>query len=148
MGQRSPQAPQVHEGRGVQEVGDAAGIHIRVPLHLPGQLALVVPGPGEQAPPGVGQLELGRSFGILIALRTVKTNGLYSLVRHPMYGTDILLRIGFVVGHFNLFTIFLFVISTGAYIARAMLEEQFLLQDEAYQEYVRRVKYRFIPFVF
>lgn len=93
-------------------------------------------------------LNIGRSFGILIALRTVKTNGLYRLVRHPMYGTDILLRIGFLVGHCNLFTIFLFIISTGAYVARAMLEEKFLLQDEAYQEYVSRVKYRFIPFIF
>ena len=93
-------------------------------------------------------LNLGRSFGILIALRQVKTGGLYSIIRHPMYGTDILLRIGFVVGHFNLFTIFLFTISTGAYVTRAMLEERFLLQDEAYQDYVGRVKYRFIPFVF
>jgi len=93
-------------------------------------------------------LNLGRSFGILIALRKVKTNGLYRIVRHPMYATDILLRIGFLVGHFNLFTLFLFAVSTGAYVVRAMLEEKFLLQDETYQEYVSRVKYRFIPLVF
>jgi protein-S-isoprenylcysteine O-methyltransferase Ste14 len=37
---------------------------------------------------------LGKSFGILIAVREVKSSGIYSIVRHPMYATDILLRIG------------------------------------------------------
>lgn len=40
-------------------------------------------------------VNLGRSFGILIAVRRVKTHWLYALVRHPMYATDILLRVGF-----------------------------------------------------
>lgn len=93
-------------------------------------------------------LNLGRSFGILIALRKVKTGGLYSFVRHPMYGTDIMLRIGFLISHFTPFTIFLFTFSTGAYIYRAILEERFLKQDPEYKIYMEKVKYRFIPFVF
>lgn len=91
---------------------------------------------------------LGRSFGILIALRKVKTGGLYSFVRHPMYGTDIMLRIGFMISHFNPLTLFLFIISTGAYVYRAILEERFLKQDIEYAEYMKKVKYRFIPFIF
>jgi protein-S-isoprenylcysteine O-methyltransferase Ste14 len=93
-------------------------------------------------------LNLGRSFGILIAFRELKSHGLYGVVRHPMYGTDVLLRIGFLISHTNLFTVMAFMVSTGCYVYRALLEEQFLVQQPEYREYMRRVKYRFIPFVF
>jgi len=39
-------------------------------------------------------LNLGRSFGILIAARRIRTDWLYSVVRHPMYLTDIVWRWG------------------------------------------------------
>ena len=90
-------------------------------------------------------LNLGRSFGILIALRKVETRFLYSVVRHPMYGTDILLRIGFLVSHLSPFTAALFVLSTGCYVLRALSEERFLSSDPAYREYMQRVRWRFIP---
>ncbi len=99
---------------------------------------------------GITLLNLGRSFGILIALREVRTSGLYSIVRHPMYGTDILLRIGFLVSHLNPFTCAVFLLSTACYVYRAILEERFILSrlDSGYEEYMRRVKYRFIPYIF
>jgi protein-S-isoprenylcysteine O-methyltransferase Ste14 len=93
-------------------------------------------------------INLGRSFGILIAFRKLKTNGLYSIVRHPMYGTDILLRIGFIISHITVFSIIAFIVSTACYIYRAMLEEKFLSTQSNYGEYMKKVKYRFIPFVF
>jgi len=93
-------------------------------------------------------LNLGRSFGILIAFRGLKSRGLYRTVRHPMYATDILLRIGFLISHTNLFTVVVFIASTGCYVYRALLEEWFLIQRPEYREYMQRVKYRFIPFVF
>ncbi|MBI5534883.1 MAG: hypothetical protein HY898_19305 [Deltaproteobacteria bacterium] len=93
-------------------------------------------------------LNLGRSFGILIALRKVRTGGLYSIVRHPMYGTDILLRVGFLVSHVTPLTVALFLVSSGCYVYRAMLEEKFLSQDPEYVEYMKRVRWRFIPFIF
>jgi protein-S-isoprenylcysteine O-methyltransferase Ste14 len=92
-------------------------------------------------------LNLGRSFGILIAFRGLKSDGLYRMVRHPMYATDILLRIGFLINHTNLFTVIVFIISTGCYVYRAILEERFLIRTPGYREYMQRVKYRFIPFV-
>jgi protein-S-isoprenylcysteine O-methyltransferase Ste14 len=91
---------------------------------------------------------LGRSFGILIAFREIKTQGLYRLVRHPMYGTDILLRIGMSISHFNTFTLTVFIVSTACYIYRALLEEQFLSHQPEYREYMKKVKYRFIPGIF
>lgn len=92
-------------------------------------------------------LNLGRSFGILIALRDIRTQGVYGLVRHPMYVTDILLRVGFLISHLNWLTSTLFVVSSACYVYRAILEERFLGRTSEYQEYMRRVKYRFIPFV-
>jgi protein-S-isoprenylcysteine O-methyltransferase Ste14 len=93
-------------------------------------------------------LNLGRSFGILIAFRELRSHGLYGLVRHPMYATDILLRVGFLISHFNLFTLVVFIVSAACYICRAVLEERFLTQRPEYLEYMNRVRYRFIPFVF
>jgi protein-S-isoprenylcysteine O-methyltransferase Ste14 len=90
-------------------------------------------------------LNLGRSFGVLIAVREVKIGGLYSLIRHPMYATDILLRLGFIISHFNAVSIMVFVASTGCYIFRAILEEKYLSHNTVYRQYMERVRYRFIP---
>ncbi len=93
-------------------------------------------------------LNLGKSFGILIALRKIKTGGLYSVIRHPMYFTDILIRIGFVISHTGLFTITVLIISSSAYVYRAYLEEKFLKQDKEYGIYIKKVKYRFLPYIY
>lgn len=88
---------------------------------------------------------LGRSFGILIARRRIKTSGVYRLVRHPMYASDILLRLGYLLTHFTWLTCVLFVLSTAAYLWRACLEEQFLSGDAEYRAYRLRVRYRLVP---
>jgi|GEM_PF-528983 len=93
-------------------------------------------------------VNLGKSFGVLIARRTIKTTGLYSLVRHPMYGSDILLRIGYVIAHCSPLTVTILALSSACYIYRALLEERFLAQQDEYRNYMRRVRYRFIPFLF
>jgi len=93
-------------------------------------------------------INLGKSFGVFIALREIKTGGLYSIIRHPMYFTDILLRVGYIISHFTSFTLSIFILSTSCYVYRAILEERFLLQDPAYQDYKKRVRYRLIPFIF
>ncbi|MDR2208958.1 MAG: isoprenylcysteine carboxylmethyltransferase family protein [Azoarcus sp.] len=94
-------------------------------------------------------LQLGKSFGVLIAIREVRTTGLYGLVRHPMYLSDIVMRLGYLLSHPVWPTIALFVASSACYVVRARLEERFLAeQDEAYVQYMKRVRYRFIPGVF
>jgi len=94
-------------------------------------------------------LQLGRSFGVLIAVRTLRTTGLYGWVRHPMYLSDIIMRLGYFLSHPTLFVGILFVASSVCYVVRAMLEERFWMeQDFAYTDYMQRVRYRFIPGVF
>lgn len=93
-------------------------------------------------------LNLGRSFGVLIALREVKTGGLYSIVRHPMYATDLLFRIGFAVSHVTVPTMVLLILTIAAYVYRALLEERFLTQAPEYREYMLKVKYRFVPYIY
>jgi protein-S-isoprenylcysteine O-methyltransferase Ste14 len=93
-------------------------------------------------------INLGRSFGVLIAFRKIESRGLYSVVRHPMYLSDILFRVGFIISHLNWLTSVLFVISSACYVYRALLEEKFLARQPEYKEYMGRVKYRFVPFVF
>lgn len=93
-------------------------------------------------------LNLGRSFGILVAARAIKTGGLYRVIRHPMYFTDILWRVGLILGNLSVYNAALFAVSTAAYVYRAVLEERFLGQFPEYREYRERVKYRFVPGVF
>jgi protein-S-isoprenylcysteine O-methyltransferase Ste14 len=93
-------------------------------------------------------LNLGRSFGVFIAFREIRTTGLYAIVRHPMYLTDILFRVGYLISHFTPFIVVAFVLSSACYVYRAFLEERFLSHRPEYVEYLRRVKYRFIPYVY
>ena len=91
---------------------------------------------------------LGRSFGILIAYRKIKTSFLYSIVRHPIYLTDILWKIGIVLKKPCWFNTAIFAVSVSCYVYRAILEEEFLSQQPEYREYMARVKFRFLPGIF
>ena len=93
-------------------------------------------------------LNLGRSFGVFMAFREIRTTGLYAIVRHPMYLTDILLRVGYLISHFTTFVVVIFILSSACYVYRAVLEERFLLNRPEYVEYLQKVKYRFIPYVY
>jgi protein-S-isoprenylcysteine O-methyltransferase Ste14 len=96
----------------------------------------------------VTMLNLGKSFGVFIAFRKIRTTGLYGIVRHPMYLTDILLRVGYLISHFTPFIVGAFVLSSACYVYRAILEERFLVNRPEYVEYLKNVKYRFIPYVY
>ena len=93
-------------------------------------------------------INLGRSFGILIAVRRIKTHGLYGIVRHPMYLTDILWRVAYFVGNPHWLNAVLLVGSSACYVWRALLEERFLSRYDDYRAYRQRVRYRFIPGLF
>ena len=94
----------------------------------------------------VALIQLGKSFGVLIAAREIRTTGIYAWVRHPMYLSDIVMRLGYCFSHPSWLNAALFLCSSTCYVIRAMLEEHFLSSREAaYADYMRRVRYRFIP---
>ena len=90
-------------------------------------------------------LNLGRAFGILVALRRIETRGLYRVVRHPMYATDLLLRVGLVLEVTTARNVAVALASAALYVWRARLEERFLAHEPAYRAYLARVRWRFVP---
>lgn len=80
--------------------------------------------------------------------QTVIDNGLYGVIRHPMYSATLLLFLSMplVLGSvpaFLLFLVYPFII-----VKRLKSEESFLAKElPGYPEYMQKVKYRLIPFV-
>jgi protein-S-isoprenylcysteine O-methyltransferase Ste14 len=74
--------------------------------------------------------------------------GLYGIVRHPMYSATLLLFLSMplVLGSLYSFLIFL---SYPLIIAKRIKDEEAFLSEEltGYREYMGRVKYRLIPFI-
>lgn len=96
----------------------------------------------------IAVLSLGRSFGIVAANRGVRTGGFYRFVRHPLYGSYIIGNLGFILGNPTLWNIALVIAALSCHYIRALAEERVLARDPAYQDYMSRVRYRFIPFIF
>jgi protein-S-isoprenylcysteine O-methyltransferase Ste14 len=90
-------------------------------------------------------LALRRSYDFLPALRGVSTGGLYRFVRHPMYTSALLTRFGYLIRHASVYNAAVFVVVLWLYDRRARIEEQTMLGDPRYQEYARRMRWRFVP---
>jgi protein-S-isoprenylcysteine O-methyltransferase Ste14/uncharacterized membrane protein (UPF0127 family) len=93
-------------------------------------------------------LSLGRSFGIVPANRKVVCSGMYRLIRHPMYISEIIFYSGFVLGNPTLKNVVLIVLVLTGQIWRALSEENLLCSDPSYRAYMESVRFRFIPGVF
>lgn len=91
---------------------------------------------------------LGRSFGIIAARREVKTNGTYSLVRHPLYTGEAIWFLSIVIMNLSIYNVFLFCIQIGCQIQRMIEEENLLKQNKTYCAYLEQVRYRMIPKLF
>jgi protein-S-isoprenylcysteine O-methyltransferase Ste14 len=91
---------------------------------------------------------LGRSFGIVAAVRRVKTRGLYGLVRHPAYAAYAIAYTGYALENPSARNFALLGIATAAQLVRIREEERVLDRDPSYRAYRMRVRYRLIPFVY
>ncbi|WP_276509041.1 methyltransferase family protein, partial [Microvirga aerophila] len=82
------------------------------------------------------------------ANRGVKTQGPYSLIRHPMYIGYVATQVGFLL--FNS-TVWNLAIYSGAWtlqVLRILAEERTLSKDPEYKAYALAVRYRLVPGVF
>jgi protein-S-isoprenylcysteine O-methyltransferase Ste14 len=90
-------------------------------------------------------LSLRRSFGIVPANRGIRTQGLYNIVRHPLYTSELAWMLGFAIANPSAWNVGLWLLDCGLQFTRACAEERFLSGDPAYSQYQARVKYRLIP---
>ena len=80
--------------------------------------------------------------------QTVVSTGLYGIVRHPMYAATLLLFLSMplVLGSIPAFLVFL---TYPAIIAKRIIGEERLLKEElpGYAEYLQKVRWRMIPYI-
>jgi protein-S-isoprenylcysteine O-methyltransferase Ste14 len=93
-------------------------------------------------------LVLGRSFDLFPALRRVKTRYVYQIVRHPIYLSALVLRLGYVLKNPSIYNAVLLLLVAVLYDRRAKYEEDILSHDHSYVEYLQQVKYRFVPGIY
>lgn len=95
----------------------------------------------------IGILSLNKSFAIVPALRDVKTRGLYRFVRHPIYFGYLISLTCVVVQNFSLFNLCVLCGVFACDVMRILAEEKILREDDQYRAYMRRVKWRLLPFI-
>lgn len=84
--------------------------------------------------------QLGRSFSIMATSRELKTKGSYGVVRHPLYGAEVLLISGVVLSHGSLLAYGIGALWLVLQIRRAQYEELVLRATfPEYAAYARRV---------
>lgn len=103
----------------------------------------------------IAVLRLGTKSGNLTN-RGIITGFPYNIVRHPEYSMRMFYIILtliplYIAGNLNVLGHIVLSVGMlmwiGVYILRAITEERNLIKDENYKNYVKKVKYRFIPFV-
>lgn len=95
----------------------------------------------------IATISLNTSFAIVPAIRNIKTGGLYSIIRHPIYFSYFLTFTCVVLQNFSLVNIVVLLALYATDIYRIKAEEKILSEDPGYDLYKMRVRYRLIPFV-
>jgi protein-S-isoprenylcysteine O-methyltransferase Ste14 len=95
----------------------------------------------------VAVISLSTSFAIVPALRKIKTGGLYSIVRHPLYFSYFLTFTCVVLQNFSLLNVIVLCALYASNIYRIKAEEELLSLDPGYAQYKMQVRWRLIPFV-
>ena len=91
------------------------------------------------------RLSLGRSIGLVPALRTLVTHGAYRYVRHPIYSAICLSIISAVLNAYSPWNLAIFGLGIFWFALKSVVEESFLRSDAAYADYMQRVRWRWLP---
>lgn len=92
-----------------------------------------------------GLSSLRRSFAVVPGNRGIRDGGLYRIVRHPLYFSELVALLGAVLVNPSAANWTIWLCECGLQYARARAEENFLSSDPAYRAYRERVRYRLIP---
>ena len=95
-----------------------------------------------------GLLSLNRSFAIVAAKREIKTKGMYRFIRHPLYASYLFILTGYILTNTSAWNALIYTMTMGFVFVRMLREERHLLLDPMYAQYMQRVRYRVIPFIF
>ncbi len=93
-------------------------------------------------------VSLNRSFAVVAAKRKIRTNGMYRIVRHPIYASYLILFSGYVWANATAWNVSLYCAIVACIVGRVLSEERHLCADRAYREYTTEVRYRLVPFLF
>ena len=96
----------------------------------------------------IAKLALWRSFGLAPANRGVRVGGPYRFVRHPMYLGYFLTQLGFLLTNLTIGNAIKYLLAWSMQILRIREEEKFLLQDDAYRDLSRNVRFRLVPGIY
>jgi protein-S-isoprenylcysteine O-methyltransferase Ste14 len=88
---------------------------------------------------------LGRNIGFVPAQRTVVRSGAYAYVRHPIYTGLFLAWLSLALRLYSSANVAIFLTIYALFVIKSIVEEGFLRQDPEYAQYMRHVRYRFIP---
>lgn len=84
--------------------------------------------------------QLGKSFSIMATSRELKTKGAYAIVRHPLYGAEVVMILGIILSHGSPLAFGLGAVWLLLQVRRAQYEERVLRKTfPEYAEYGRRV---------
>jgi protein-S-isoprenylcysteine O-methyltransferase Ste14 len=91
------------------------------------------------------RLSLGRSIGLVPALRTLVTHGAYRYVRHPIYLGGSLIFVANALSAYSPLNVTVVALGVFWFVLKSVAEESFLRSDPAYADYMERVRWRWIP---
>lgn len=95
-----------------------------------------------------GLISLNRSFGIIAAKREIKTAGMYKIIRHPLYASYLLSFTGYTLANTSKTNLAVYITMMTLLFFRLLREERHLSLDGQYRQYMNRVRYRVIPYIF
>ncbi len=96
----------------------------------------------------LGLLSLNRSLAIVAAKREIKSAWMYRIVRHPIYASYCLTFTGYLLANTSLANLLIYLASIVLLCIRIFREEKHLALDSLYRDYMGKVRYRLVPFIF
>ncbi len=89
-------------------------------------------------------VSLGPSFGIAPADRGLRTQGMYRVIRHPLYAAELLFYVGYTLANWSWFNVLGTAVALLLTVVRIRWEESII---DGYDAYARRVRWRLVPFI-